>query len=145
MTTILLSNIWEVIELLFQENYIKLQSSPDFKIMSTLNKKNKLKQVSLAIPYWSLFACKDYIDYITCMHVSNKPYYDEDIESFVFSSAKDMLTQMHNIMNHLQKIFVEDEDLKYKTFVIDIILKKHTATQTPPEEDIAFMMNNLRF
>ena len=145
MTTILLSNIWEVIELLFQENYPKLQSSPDFKIMSTLNKKNKLKQVSLAIPYWTLFAYEDYIDYIMCMHVSNKPYYDEDIESFIFSNAKNMLTQMHNILNHLQKIFVEDEDLKYKAFVIDIILKKSMSAQTPPEDDIAFMMNNLRF
>ena len=79
------------------------------------------------------------------MHVSNKPYYDDDIESFIFSNVEDMLKQMHNILNHLQKIFVEDEDLKYKAFVIDIILKKNMAAQTPLKDDISFLMNNLRF
>jgi len=56
-----------------------------------------------------------------------------------------MLAQIHNNLHHLQKKFVEDEDLKYKAFVIDIVIKKNLATHTPPEDDIAFMMNNLSF
>lgn len=144
MTIILLSNIWEVIELLFQENYAKLQSTTDFKLMSILNKKNKLQHLSIAIPYWTLFTHTDYIEYIEYMSIVNKPYYDHDIECFIFKSAKDMLSQLQDIFNHIRNIFEDDEDVKYKAFVIDVVIKKNMAISTASEDDVSFLLNNLR-
>jgi len=145
MTVILLSNIWEVIELLFQENYTKLQSTSDFKLMSILNKKNKLQHLSIAIPYWTLFNNTDYIEYIEYMNIINKPYYDHDIECFIFKSANDMLRQLHDIFNNVKNIFDDDEDVKYKAFVIDVVIKKNMDSSSSPEEtDISFLLNNLR-
>jgi hypothetical protein len=145
MTLILLSNIWEVIELLFQENYKKLESTTDFKLMSVLNKKDKLKYLSIAIPYWTLFTTTDYIEYIEYMNINNKPYYDHDIECFIFKSANDMLTQLHDILNHVKNIFEDDEDVKYKAFVIDVVIKKNTtASSSSSENDLLFLLNNLR-
>ena len=146
MTVILLSNIWEVIELLFQENYTKLQSTSDFKLMSILNKKNKLQHLSIAIPYWTLFNNTDYIEYIEYMNIINKPYYDHDIECFIFKSANDMLRQLHDIFNNVKNIFDDDEDVKYKAFVIDVVIKKNTTelSSSSPENNLLFLLNNMR-
>lgn len=149
MTIILLSNIWEVIELMFQENYAKLQSTTDFKLMSILNKKNKLQHLSIAIPYWTLFTHDhtDYVEYVEYMNIVNKPYYDHDIECFIFKSAKDMLMQLQDIFNHITNIFEEDEDVKYKAFVIDIVIKKNMPSSTNNnnnDDDVLFLLNNLR-
>lgn len=146
MTIVLLSSIWEVIELLFQENYTKLQSTTDFRLMSILNKKNKLQHLSIAIPYWTLFADDhtDYVEYVEYMNIVNKPYYDHDIECFIFKSANDMLIQLQDIFNHLMNIFEDDEDIKYKAFVIDIVLKKNMKQPISTANDVSFLLNNLR-
>lgn len=144
MRIILLSNMWYIIELLFRNNFHELRSIPDFKIMSTLNQKNKLDSVAFAIPYWTLFANEDYIEYIMYMNIANRPYYDSDIESFIFKNTEDMLTQINTILQHLKQICVEDEDLKYKAFVIDIIMKQSTITCNYPENNLDFMMKNLK-
>jgi hypothetical protein len=144
MTIIILSNIWEVIELLFQENYTKLQSTTDFKLMSILNKKNKLQHMSIAIPYWTLFNNPNYIEYIEYMNIANKPYYDHDIECFIFKSAKDILIQLLDIFNHIMNIFENEDDVKYKAFVIDIVIKKSKPISNSTDDDVSFLLNNLR-
>ena len=55
-----------------------------------------------------------------------------------------MLTQINTILQHLKQICVEDEDLKYKAFVIDIIMKQSTITCNYPENNLDFMMKNLK-
>jgi hypothetical protein len=134
-----------MIELLFQENYAKLQSTTDFKLMSILNKKNKLQNLSIAIPYWTLFTHEhtDYVEYIEYMNIVNKPYYDHDIECFIFRSANDMMMQLHNIFNHIKKI-VEDEDVKYKAFVIDVVIKNNLPSSNNNNDEVSFLLKNLR-
>jgi|TARA_B110000503_G_C6959489_1_gene334404 hypothetical protein len=142
MTTIALTDIWEVIELMFQKNYTKLQSIPDFKIMSKLNNENKFNQTSLIIPYWTLFTNEDYVEYITNMYMHNRPYYDYDLMAFVLN-ANDLLVQINDILFHLHKIFQDDEDLKYKLFVIEVIKNQHRAYSSIEEDDVASLFNNL--
>jgi hypothetical protein len=116
---VLISNFWNIIELLFRNNFESLKDSVDIKKLIDVCREG----FCIAIPYSELFLKQEYIDFILHEFIENKPYFDDSCGCFVFSNAIDLFYGSMNILDEINRNVTDDEVI-YKHFVFTKIIKK---------------------
>lgn len=140
-----ITNIWDIMDLIFRKNYKDVILSSNFKLL-LLAKNNNLK---IAVPYWEFCDDEYNVDYIELDVILCKPFYDKDNKCFIFKNIRNLFQSSEAIQLQLMKLFPNNEEHIYKHFIIHTInneIQKRSNSEHYNEEvELSNLLNQLVF
>lgn len=138
-----ITNIWDIMDLIFRKSYKDVILSSNFKLI-LLAKNNNLK---IAVPYWEFCDDEYNLDYIELDAIPCKPFYDKDNKCFIFKNIRDFFQGSEAIQLQLMKLFPKNEEHIYKHFITNSInneiQKRSLNDHSNKESELSDLLNQL--
>jgi hypothetical protein len=123
---IILPELWEFIKTIHFKGLYESRQTLQFTLLCNVVKHKKNHGIQVAVPYWSLFSKKDYVDYILC---DNPEYvFEERTQSFIFDNLAKAILGIEDMCYQLVKTFPEVDELN-DNFIISRNSIKHFKNQ----------------